>query len=87
VESAAVAFATLGDDTAAQCAADAVKAVAFPTRDTPITIVYPFLLLTERTPPEVARALKDRYGLLSAEERKIPEDPKTPPPPGVIVVW
>ncbi len=87
VDSTAPEFSTLGDDAAASCVAEAVKGVAFPPRDASISVLYPFLLLTERTPPEVARALKDRYGLLTDADRKIADDPRTPPPPGVVVVW
>ena len=80
-------FSTLADDTATDCILAAVAAVPFPHRDIRITVVYPFVLLTERTPPEVARALRDRYGLLSPSEKAIPDDPRSPVPAGVIVVW
>lgn len=80
-------FATLGDHDAETCVADAVRAVKFPNRDKEITVVYPFLLLTERTPPEVSRTLRDRYGLLSESERNPGTAPDDPPPPGIVVVW
>ncbi|GDX83810.1 hypothetical protein LBMAG42_56210 [Deltaproteobacteria bacterium] len=87
VEAAAADFATLGDVDAEACVAAAVRAVNFPNRDTPITVLYPFLLVTERTPPEIVRALKARYGLLSEAETTVSGDPRTPPPPGVLVLW
>ncbi len=87
VSAARSTFATLGDSEAEACVAAAVGAVPFPNRDTPITVLYPFLLLTERTPPEVARALRDRYGLLPEHERDPGSAPDDPPPPGVVVVW
>lgn len=87
VEAAAPDFATLGDADAEACVASAVRAVAFPNRDMPITVLYPFLLVTERTPPEIVRALKARYGLLSEAETTVSGDPRTPPPPGVLVLW
>ena len=87
VEGAAADFSTLGDAAADACIAAAVKAVPFQRRDMPITVLYPFLLLTERTPPEVARALKSRYGLLSEAETAVEGDPRVPAPPGVIVLW
>lgn len=87
VEAAAADFATLGDTEAEACVAAAVRTVAFPNRDTPITVLYPFLLVTERTPPEIVRALKTRYGLLNEAETDVSGDPRTPPPPGVVVLW
>lgn len=87
VTEAAPTFATLGDDEAAACVATAVQGVRFPDRDIPITVVYPFLLLTERTPPEVSRALRDRYGLLPEAEKDPGSDPRSPVPPGIVVVW
>ena len=87
VEAAAADFATLGDADSESCVAASTRAVAFPNRDTPITVLYPFVLVTERTPPEVVRALKARYGLLSEAETTVSGDPRTPPPPGVLVLW
>lgn len=87
VTDAAAQFSTLADSEADGCVAAAVRATPFPNRDTPITVVYPFLLLTERTPPEVARALRDRYGLLPEHEKDPSGDPRTPIPPGIVVVW
>ncbi len=87
VTEAAPAFSTLGDAAADQCVADAVRAVPFPNRDTAITVLYPFLLLTERTPAEVARALRDRYGLLPENEKDPGSEPGSPIPPGLVVVW
>lgn len=87
VEWAEPDFSTLGDAVADTCIAEAVKAVPFAVRDMPITVLYPFLLLTERTPSEVARALKSRYGLLSESEATVDGDPRIAPPPGVIVLW
>lgn len=87
VTEAAPAFSTLGDAATDQCVADAVRAVPFPNRDTAVTVLYPFLLLTERTPLEVARALRDRYGLLPDRERSPGTEPGSPVPPGLVVVW
>jgi hypothetical protein len=87
VESARPSFGTLGDAEAESCVAGAVQSVVFPARATPLSVRYPFLLITERTPPEVARALKDRYGLLPKNDLDPGGDPRTPPPPGIVVVW
>lgn len=87
VDTASADFATLGDPDAEACVAGAARGVVFPNRDTPITVLYPFILVTERTPPEIVRALKARYGLLSEAETTISGDPRTPPPPGVLVLW
>lgn len=80
-------FATLGDPDAERCVAESVRAVRFGNRDTAITVLYPFLLLTERTPPEVGRALRDRYGLIPESERNPGSAPDDVPPPGIVVVW
>ena len=87
VEESVAAFATLGDATAESCVANAVRTLQFATRTEPLTVRYPFLLVTDRTPPEVARALKQRYGLLPDQETDPSGDPRLPPPPGVVVVW
>jgi hypothetical protein len=80
-------FATLGDAEAEACVAASVQALRFPNRDMPITVLYPFVLITERTPAEVGRALRDRYGLLPENEKDPGSGPNDPPPPGVVVVW
>ncbi len=87
VTEAAPAFSTLGDAATDQCVADAVRGVPFPNRDTAITVLYPFLLLTERTPLEVGRALRDRYGLLPENEKDPGSEPGSPVPSGLVVVW
>lgn len=87
VEEAVPAFATLGDADAESCVAAAVRQLQFPGRSEPLTVRYPYLLITERTPAEVARALKERYGLLAGNELDPSGDPRTPPPPGIVVVW
>ncbi len=87
VTDSVASFSTVGDDEAAACVADAVRRVQFPTRAEPLSVRYPFLLVTDRTPPEVARALKARYGLLPASDIDPSGDPRSPVPPGVVVVW
>lgn len=87
VEESVPAFGTLGDGDAEACVAAAVGALQFPGRTEALTVRYPYLLITERTPPEVARALKERYGLLSGQELDPSGDPRTAPPPGIVVVW
>lgn len=80
-------FATLADPEAEQCVADAVRQVSFTPRDASLSVLYPFVLITERTPLEVARALKLRYGLLPKEEANPSGDPRVLPPPGIVVIW
>jgi len=64
-----VLFATITDEDMQACVLDKAKALEFPalSRDG-IKASYPYLFTTDRTPPEVVRALKVRHGL-------IPPDP------------
>ena len=87
VEDSVASFGTLGDGDAEACVAQSVFAIHFASRPEALTVWYPFLLITDRTPPEVARAIKDRYGLLPEKEAEAHGDPRTPPPPGIVVVW
>ncbi len=88
VTEAGVHLSTLGDAAAEACAVDAVRALAFPgvTSDQ-LVVVYPFVFTSDATPPEVARALKVRYGLLPDELEGDPADPKAEVPPGVVYLW
>jgi TonB family protein len=88
VEGSAVQHATLGDDEAARCVADAVRTVQFraPSR-AGLTVVYPFLFTSSATPPEVARALRVRYGLEPEVPSGDPLDPKAEPVPGTVTLW
>lgn len=88
VDDAAPQFSTLADDVAERCVADSVRRLQFPAPSRPgLTVVYPFLFTSDGTPPEVARALKVRYGLLSEDVDADLTDPKAEPPPGVVLVW
>lgn len=88
VAEASPTYSTLGDEVAAACVADAVRALRFPPPSRPdLVVVYPFLFTSDTTPPEVARALKLRYGLVTEEIPGDPTDPKTPIPPGLVVTW
>ena len=60
---------TITDEDMQACVLDKAKALEFPalSRDG-IKASYPYLFTTDRTPPEVVRALKVRHGL-------IPPDP------------
>lgn len=88
VAEAGVHLSTLGDAAAETCVVDAVRALAFPgvTADR-LTVVYPFVFASDATPPEVARALKVRYGLLPAEPEGDPTNPKAETPSGVVYLW
>lgn len=88
VEDSVPTFSTLGDDVAERCVADAVRRLQFPAPSHPgLTVVYPFLFTSDGTPPEVARALKLRYGLVTDDPEIDLTDPKAEPPPGVVLVW
>jgi TonB family protein len=88
VEESSVDHATLGDTDAERCVADAVRAVQFRTPSRPgLTVVYPFLFTSGATPPEVARALRVRYGLEPEIPPGDPLDPKASPVPGIVTLW
>jgi hypothetical protein len=88
VPEAEVFLSTLADDVAEACVVAAVRALAFPavTADR-LTVIYPFLFTSDATPPEVARALKVRYGLMPADPPGDPTNPKESTPPGVVYLW
>lgn len=88
VEDAGVHLSTLGDDAAEACVLDAVRALVFPGVTTDrLTVVYPFLFASDATPPEVARSLKVRYGLLASEPEGDPTNPKEATPAGMVYLW
>lgn len=88
VEDTVVQHATLGDADAERCVADAIRAVQFRAPSRPgLTVVYPFLFTSGATPPEVARALRVRYGLEPEIPPGDPLDPKAPPVSGIVTLW
>ncbi len=88
VEEASVHLSTLGDAAAEACVLDAVRALSFPgvTPDR-LTAVYPFVFASDATPPEVARSLKVRYGLLPPDPESDLTDPKAQTPTGMVYLW
>ena len=81
-------FATLGDDEAARCVADAVRAVQLPAPSKPALVVeYPYVFWSGATPPELARALRVKYGLEDAIPEGDPFHPKAKDVPGTYIVW
>jgi hypothetical protein len=88
VVDASARLSTLGDAEAEACTLGAVRALSFPgvTQGT-LTVVYPFVFTSDATPPEVARALKQRYGLLPPESDERMVDPRDDAPPGVVYLW
>ncbi|MDP2309309.1 MAG: AgmX/PglI C-terminal domain-containing protein [Pseudomonadota bacterium] len=88
VEDAGVHLSTLGDDVAEACVLDAVRVLSFPGVTTDrVTVVYPFLFASDATPPEIARSLKVRYGLLPADPGGDGTNPKDETPPGMVYLW
>jgi hypothetical protein len=66
-------FATITDPTMRECVLEQVAQLAFPPlKRESVKASYPYLFTSDRTPPEVVRALKVRHGL-------IPPDPVTNP--------
>lgn len=88
VDDAGVHLSTLGDAVAEACVLDAVRRLSFPGVTTDrLTVVYPYLFASDATPPEVARALKVRYGLLAADPAGDPTNPKDETPAGMVYLW
>lgn len=76
------------DEVAAACVADAAKGLRFsPSLRPGYAVVYPYVFVTGSTPPEVARALKLRYGLVEEDLDASLTDPKKRAPPGVVVTF
>ncbi|MDP2315906.1 MAG: AgmX/PglI C-terminal domain-containing protein [Pseudomonadota bacterium] len=88
VEGVDVHLSTLGDAAAEACVLDAVRVLPFPGVTTDrLTVVYPFLFTSDATPPEVARALKVRYGLVPTDPGGDSTNPKDETPEGMIYLW
>ncbi len=82
-----VYFATLAEE-AAGCVVDVVRGVRLPPAPQDGFVVrYPYLFSSTATPPEIARAMRVRYGLEPAIPTGNPENPKAPRPAGVITTW
>ena len=86
---ASVVLETLGDDALVTCIEGIVRNVKFPVPGTPGTNGrYPFLFTSDLTPPEVVRALQDRYGLLPPEPMETDHKGMFQQPPlGTVVTW
>lgn len=81
-------LATLGDDEAARCVADLVRTLHFaPPSHAGLKVVYPFVFTSNATPPEAARALKLRYGLIVEDLDADLTDARKKPPAGVVISW
>ena len=67
VSAAEILFSTIADEGMRSCVQERATTLAFPglSRDG-IKASYPYLFVTDRTPPEVVRALKVRHGLIPA---------------------
>jgi hypothetical protein len=62
---AKLVFATIGDEEMQGCVLAKAQALQFPAlRRDKVTVSYPYLFTTDRTPSEVVRALKVRHGLI-----------------------
>jgi len=67
VSASEILFSTIADDSMRNCVLERSATLSFPSlsRDG-IKASYPYLFVTDRTPPEVVRALKVRHGLIPA---------------------
>ncbi len=82
-----VHFTTLAEE-AAGCVVDVVRGQRLPPAPQDGFVVrYPYLFSSTATPPEIARAMRVRYGLEPAIPTGNPEDPKAPRPAGVVTTW
>lgn len=75
VGQARVSRSTLRDDTVADCVVAALQELSFPepSKD-PLVVSYPFVFVSDLTPPEVVRALYIRYGFVDPADEKGDED-------------
>lgn len=88
VDDVGVHLSTLGDDAAEACVVETVRALSFPGVTTDrLTVVYPFLFASDATPPEIARSLKVRYGLLPSDPGGESMNPMDATPPGMVYLW
>ena len=88
VESASARMADRVTTLTEACVVEAVRVLVFPGVTTDrLTVVYPFLFTSDATPPEVARSLKVRYGLVPADPGGDPTNPKAETPEGVVYLW
>ncbi len=73
---ATITRTTLRDDGLGPCVAQALEALTFPapSKD-PLVVSYPYVFVSDLTPPEVVRALYIKHGFLDPDD-EIPEDDK-----------
>jgi hypothetical protein len=77
-------FTTIGDETMKACVLEKVAGLTFPAlQRESVKASYPYLFTSDRTPPEVVRALKVRHGLMPPDPAGNSEqDPDAPPQRG-----
>jgi hypothetical protein len=77
-------FATISDEAMRACVLAKVTDLAFPElQRESVKASYPYLFTSDRTPPEVVRALKVRHGLIPPDPTANPEqDPNAEPQQG-----
>ena len=81
---------TIGDLEMVQCVEQVVSQLAFPVPSkASLTVRYPFVFTSDRTPPEVTRTLLTRYGLLEEEESgsDFTLEDESPPTEGTYQTW
>jgi hypothetical protein len=67
-------FSTIGDEAMRDCVLAKAADLVFPTiQRQSVKASYPYLFTSDRTPPEVVRALKVRHGLIPPDPTANPE--------------
>lgn len=81
---------TVGDPELVACVEGVVRDLRFaaPSRSG-ASDHYPFIFSTDRTPPEIVRAMKARHGFQTHDENpeQDPGDPERVAPPGTVETW
>jgi hypothetical protein len=75
VSSAAIARTTLHDQEIGDCVVAALRVLQFPApaRDT-LVVSYPYVFVSDLTPPEVVRALYIKYGFIDPDQEVTDDD-------------
>ncbi len=74
---------TVRDEVVTGCVLEALQALSFPepSKD-PLVLKYPYVFVSDLTPPEVVRALYIEYGFIDPDDEVSPDDKRKKLPSG-----
>jgi hypothetical protein len=88
VSESSVYLTTVADDALVACVLEVARGIRFPAPpQAGLRVRYPWVFTSDRTPPEVARALRVRYAGEPAVPPGDPHDRRTPLAPGTVTLW